>query len=155
MSVLLSVMIVPVQTPNYTFQGRAFAIQEAQIALACAVQKFDFVLSNPSYSLELKQSLTLKPINFYVHAIPRAGKQSAIYSTPSKATPSEEASSPDLSQPVSGRHPMHVLYGSNTGTSESFAQRIASSAASHGASQALSLLAPFGSTHNGRFQRHS
>ena len=33
------------------------------------------------------------------------------------------------------KHPMYVLYGSNTGTSESFAQRIATNGASYGMSR--------------------
>lgn len=38
--------------------------------------------------------------------------------------------------------PLYVLYGSNTGTSESFAQRIADSAASYGTYLILSKLDP-------------
>lgn len=115
-------------------QGRAFAIQEAQIALASIIQRFDFVFENPSYTLELKQTLTLKPTNFYVHAIPRAGKSVPLYNAPSAkpATPKDLPSG--IVQSLSGLVPMQVLYGSNTGTSESFAQRIASVAASHGES---------------------
>ena len=52
-------------------QGRPFAWQEAHIALASIVQKFDIVLDDPSYTLELKQMLTIKPKGFYVHAVPR------------------------------------------------------------------------------------
>ncbi|KAJ3487812.1 hypothetical protein NLI96_g3280 [Meripilus lineatus] len=120
--------------------GRAFAIQEAQIALASIIQRFDFVFENPSYTLELKQTLTLKPTNFYVHAIPRAGKSVPLYNAPSAkpATPKDLPSG--IVQSLSGLVPMQVLYGSNTGTSESFAQRIASVAASHGFRATLATL---------------
>ncbi|CDO70377.1 hypothetical protein BN946_scf184999.g17 [Trametes cinnabarina] len=65
--------------------GRPFAWQEAHIALATAMQKFDIVMHDPSYNLELKQSLTIKPKGFYIHAIPR--KRSASLSvTPLSST---------------------------------------------------------------------
>ncbi|KIP12117.1 hypothetical protein PHLGIDRAFT_98480 [Phlebiopsis gigantea 11061_1 CR5-6] len=116
--------------------GRPFAWQEAIISLALALQKFDFVLDDPQYQLELKQSLTIKPANFYVHAIPREGKHQllAIPSATAFTFRSKEiakASAPALPD-AEARHPMYVLYGSNTGTSESFAQRIANDAATYG-----------------------
>ncbi|KAJ3553744.1 hypothetical protein NM688_g3453 [Phlebia brevispora] len=115
--------------------GRPFAWQEAQIALAMIIQKFDFVLDDPSYELELKQSLTIKPAHFYVHAISRSGKPQLL-ATPSTVhfsahtQKSSDASSPTASPTTEAQQPMYVLYGSNTGTSESFAQRIANAAAS-------------------------
>lgn len=101
------------------------------------LQKFDFVLDDPSYELELKQSLTIKPAHFYVHALPREGKHQLL-ATPSAAAfafhaaDGSRASAP-ASPTAEPKHPMYVLYGSNTGTSESFAQRIANDAASYGA----------------------
>ncbi|KAF7794903.1 hypothetical protein EIP86_006046 [Pleurotus ostreatoroseus] len=119
--------------------GRPFAWQEAQIALALIVQKFDFVLHDPSYELELKQALTIKPAHFYVHAVPRSGQPQLV------ATPSATHFAPNLqdrpalslasSVTAPGAEPkqsMYVLYGSNTGTSESFAQRITNAASSYG-----------------------
>ena len=35
-------------------------------------------MHDPSYTLEVKQALTLKPKNFYVHAIPRNRSRSPI-----------------------------------------------------------------------------
>ena len=104
------------------------------------IQKFDFVLDDPSYELEIKQSLTIKPRNFYVHAIPRSG-QPQLLATPSRArfsAHSQERSSEAIAKQQvvpapEAKQPMYVLYGSNTGTSESFAQRITSAAASYGA----------------------
>ncbi|EKM58057.1 uncharacterized protein PHACADRAFT_139651 [Phanerochaete carnosa HHB-10118-sp] len=124
--------------------GRPFAWQEVLIVFAILLQKFDFVLDDPSYELELKQSLTIKPAHFYVHALPRQGEPHPL-ATPSAATFSlhaQEASKASL--PVSpgaeAKQPMYVLYGSNTGTSESFAQHIANDAAMHGFRATLGTL---------------
>lgn len=124
--------------------GRPFAWQEAIIALAVLLQKFDFVLDDPSYELELKQSLTIKPAHFYVHALPREGKPQLL-ATPSAAPFSSHArETTNASLPASpgteAKQPMYVLYGSNTGTSESFAQRIANGAAAHGFRATLGTL---------------
>ena len=111
------------------------------MALALLVQKFDFVLDDPSYELKLKQSLTIKPANFFVHAIPRAGKARllAVPSTPLVPPKTPAAGVASAAPGVEAKQPMYVLYGSNTGTSESFAQRIANAAASFGACIAVSL----------------
>lgn len=55
----------------FVVQGRPFAMQEAIMALAMILQKFNFELADPDYELEIKQTLTLKPKNFFIHAIPR------------------------------------------------------------------------------------
>jgi cytochrome P450 / NADPH-cytochrome P450 reductase len=122
-------------------QGRAFAWQEAIICLATLFQRFDLVMADSSYDLRLKQTLAIKPDAFYIHAVPRSGlipmmvdsKQPAA-STTSKPVAVEQPAE------VEGKMKLHVLYGSNTGSSESFAQRIASSAASKGFHAVISTL---------------
>ena len=116
--------------------GRPFAWQEAIIALAELLQKFDFVLDDPSYELELKQTLTIKPAHFFVHALPRE-RRPQLLETPSIATFGfcvQGARKPSLppSPSTEAKQPMYVLYGSNTGTSENFAQRVANEAPAHG-----------------------
>ncbi|TCD71958.1 hypothetical protein EIP91_000090 [Steccherinum ochraceum] len=122
--------------------GRALAIQEAQIALACVVQKFNLSMADPNYELQLKQSLTLKPNHFYIHASPRADKAHLRISQPSTSAPKGPPAKGPNSAPGSqdGGHPLHVLYGSNTGSSESFAQRIASDAVHYGFNAKLGTL---------------
>ena len=122
-------------------QGRPFAWQEAQIALALIIQKFDFELDDPSYELELKQSLTIKPAHFYVHATPRVAKP-RLLATPSTSRflahapegPVQASTGGSEASVGEAKQPLYVLYGSNTGTSESFAQRIANAANSYGMS---------------------
>ncbi|KAI0075367.1 bifunctional P-450/NADPH-P450 reductase [Panus rudis PR-1116 ss-1] len=119
--------------------GRPFAWQEAQMALVGIMQRFDFVMHDPSYNLALRQTLTIKPKDFYIHAIPRAGKP-RLLATPSNYLVASSANDGkgsvnqgDASQNgASPGQPLYVLYGSNAGSSESFAQRIAAESAAHG-----------------------
>ena len=101
------------------------------------MQRFTFVMDDPSYNLHLKQTLTIKPHEFYIHAIPRTDKKGMVpVSIPSSTLLRTHGGSSELlpGEDVVGgdKKPMYVLYGSNTGTSESFAQQIASSSYKHG-----------------------
>ncbi|KAG5659087.1 hypothetical protein KAF25_000289, partial [Fusarium avenaceum] len=46
--------------------GRPFAWQEAILTVATLLQNFNFKKANPSYQLEIKTTLTIKPHDFYV-----------------------------------------------------------------------------------------
>ncbi|CDO72209.1 hypothetical protein BN946_scf184970.g61 [Trametes cinnabarina] len=54
--------------------GGAFAWQEAQIALVTIFQQFDLAMADPNYKLTVKQTLSIKPANFFIRATPRADK---------------------------------------------------------------------------------
>ncbi|KAI0085847.1 cytochrome P450 [Irpex rosettiformis] len=114
--------------------GRPFAWQEAQMVIVHIIQRFDIVMDDPTYDLKLKQTLTIKPKDFYIHAIPRKDK-AAVVATPSSTLLRDRSN--QVSRPISiadseTRKPLYVLYGSNTGNSEAFAQRITSEAGAHG-----------------------
>ncbi|KAJ7234012.1 cytochrome P450 [Mycena haematopus] len=113
--------------------GRAFAWQEVILVLATVFQKFDLSVADPSYTLQIKQTLTLKPKGFHIHARRRTDKPT-FYATPSSilkvGTTYQEGST--IAAPTSVLKPLYVFYGSNTGTSEAFAQRIANEAPSYG-----------------------
>ena len=117
--------------------GRPFAWQEALIVTAMLLQYFDFTLENPQYELQLKQTLTIKPKDFHMRAKLRHGltatqlerSLSSSITTPSS---SELHSSKKPSAAGHSGKPMTVLYGSNTGTCQAFAQRVASDAPAHG-----------------------
>ncbi|KAJ7740466.1 fatty acid hydroxylase [Mycena maculata] len=114
--------------------GRAFAWQEVCLVMASIIQKFDLALDDPSYTLQIKQTLTVKPKGLRIHATPRAGGVH-LYATPSSTllTNRDAAPGPKVDAPAAGAGvPFYVLYGSNTGTSEAFAQRIANEAPSYG-----------------------
>ena len=54
------------------------------MATATIFQRFNLVLDDSSYTLRLKQTVTIKPDGFYIRAYPR--KRSArLYTTPSSA----------------------------------------------------------------------
>ncbi|CAE7229773.1 unnamed protein product [Rhizoctonia solani] len=112
--------------------GRPFAWQEALISIATLFQKFDFKPHDESYTLQLKQTLTLKPKDFTYHAIPRRGAPSFSVA----AASSQATNGPTPGKAVVGGEskgtPLYVFYGSNTGSCEGFAQNIASEAAGKG-----------------------
>ncbi|CEL62387.1 NADPH-ferrihemoprotein reductase [Rhizoctonia solani AG-1 IB] len=112
--------------------GRPFAWQEALIAIATIFQKFDFKPSDESYTLQLKQTLTMKPKDFTFHAIPRKGAPSfSVAAASSQATNGPTPGKEVVDGELNGT-PLYVFYGSNTGSCEGFAQSIASEAAGKG-----------------------
>jgi cytochrome P450/NADPH-cytochrome P450 reductase len=118
-----------------TLQGRPFAWQEIHLVLASVLQKFDLQLADPSsYTLHLKFVLTIKP-EVHVRAIPRAGRSAHVVIAAPSSGLREARSGLSVSGNVpedAGKQRMYVLYGSNTGSCESFAQKIATAAPSHG-----------------------
>ncbi|KAI1174519.1 bifunctional P-450:NADPH-P450 reductase [Nemania sp. FL0916] len=116
--------------------GRPFAMQEAILAMAILFQNFNFVMDDPTYSLAIKQTLTIKPDNFLMRAIIRDGLSPTqlehrlagrgISREVSKLSTSEASSPTEKGRKIT------ILYGSNSGTCESLAQRLASDASHHG-----------------------
>jgi cytochrome P450/NADPH-cytochrome P450 reductase len=121
--------------------GRPFAWQESLIVVAILLQNFNFVAADPNYKLHMKQTLTIKPKDFYMRAILRnqvtpTTLEHSLQSTTSvslkdsaKATPTKAAVSNGTE---SEGKPFSIFYGSNTGTCEALAQRLASDAVGHG-----------------------
>ena len=105
------------------------------MAIATIFQRFDLVMDDPSYQLRLKQSVTIKPDGFYIRAYPR-NRKARLYTTPSgaKLLRGNTKQKPSLASSAvpSSSQPLYVLYGSNSGTAEGFAQRVASDAPAHG-----------------------
>jgi cytochrome P450/NADPH-cytochrome P450 reductase len=83
--------------------------------------------------LQVKQTLTLKPQNFKFRAIPRkdAPSFSVIAASPLSSTQAEPVKRAAENGTEKGI-PLNVLYGSNSGSCEGFAQIIASKAAGKG-----------------------
>ncbi|KAI0754469.1 fatty acid hydroxylase [Daedaleopsis nitida] len=131
---------------NSSPQGRPFAWQEAQVALVTVLQHFDLLMHDPTYELELKQTLTIKPHKFFIHAVPRKGKHSLLAPPSSMLLSGGDPASTSHSRTTTtasvagGVSPLYVLYGSNTGTSESLAQRLASVAPAYGFKASLGTL---------------
>ncbi|GAD98773.1 fatty acid hydroxylase, putative [Paecilomyces variotii No. 5] len=124
--------------------GRPFAWQEALIVVAVLLQCFNFQMDDPSYTLEIKQTLTIKPKDFKMRATLREGLtptniEAALSST--GAAPAEVSgpasrnrkADTHVNGPAPGQgKPMHIFFGSNTGTCEAFAKRLADDAISYG-----------------------
>ena len=110
-------------------------MQEAHMAVATIFQRFDLVMDDPGYQLRLKQTVTIKPAGFFIRAYPR-NRKTRLYTTPSSAKllhgTAKQKPSFNASANVAANQPLYVLYGSNSGTAEGFAQRVASDAPSHG-----------------------
>jgi cytochrome P450/NADPH-cytochrome P450 reductase len=124
--------------------GRPFAMQEATLVLAMLLQRFD--LHAPSdYKLEVKETLTLKPAGYTVRVSPRARRAHGARSLRSHTQSSEQVIRSNSATEATGsapRHgaPMTVLFGSNTGSSEAFALRIADDAQRRGWTVKLSSM---------------
>ena len=105
------------------------------MAIATIFQRFDLVMDDPSYQLREKQTVTLKPDGFYIRAYPR-NRRARLYTTPSSTNlpHGNSRQKTGFAAPVdmASSQPLYVLYGSNSGTSEGFAQRVASDAPAHG-----------------------
>ncbi|MBV8094703.1 MAG: cytochrome P450 [Acetobacteraceae bacterium] len=109
--------------------GRGFAMQEAQLALSMILQRFELTEADPGYQLEIAETLTLKPHGFRIHAR-RRGKILARPRTIIPSAPQRPLSAKRVT--VRATTPLLVLYGSNSGSCEAFAQRIAGEAAGQG-----------------------
>lgn len=116
--------------------GRPFAWQESLLVVAMLLQTFRFSKANPSYSLRIKTTLTIKPQDFYIKAHLRdqnflhhagliSGEQVTQDKKASKSPGKSQGKSSDLL-------PLRVLFGSNTGTCEAIARAIADSAPGNG-----------------------
>ncbi|VUC20882.1 unnamed protein product [Clonostachys rosea] len=117
--------------------GRPFAWQEALLVMAMLLQNFNFVME-PGFSGAIKQTLTIKPKDMYMRAILRDGltpttleKRLAGRDGADKAEAKAASNGADDGKHAAGV-PLTILYGSNSGTCEALAQRIATDAPSHG-----------------------
>lgn len=117
--------------------GRAFAWQEAMLCAASLLQTFDFRFHDPSYKLIIKQTLTIKPKDFLVHATLRKGtdpvsleRRMAGTSTPHLGGQTKPSMTSNFNSLPS--RPMSIFFGGNSGTCESLAQKLSGSARAHG-----------------------
>jgi cytochrome P450 / NADPH-cytochrome P450 reductase len=109
--------------------GRQFALQEATLVLGMLLQRFEFV-DHLDYQLRIKTTLTVKPDEMSIEVLPRPGVriEHAARQAPAKPAPAAGLVAPlippALSVPRHGTR-LSVLFGSNLGTAESIATRLA------------------------------
>lgn len=105
--------------------------------LAMLLQFFNFRLDDPSYQLKLRQTLTVKPKGFYMHAKLRDGIEvgtlqrslaGAGQKNPTNSSEHVEVSNGSVKE---GKK-MLILYGSNSGTCEALASNLALSVPDQG-----------------------
>jgi cytochrome P450/NADPH-cytochrome P450 reductase len=89
------------------------------------LQMFTFELVDKDYELKIKESLTIKPDNLLVYASPRPSRAptGTLLSTHAPSTTHQNISS--IAEESLGVQPATILYGSNSGTCEALAHRLA------------------------------
>ncbi|WP_038931483.1 bifunctional cytochrome P450/NADPH--P450 reductase [Bradyrhizobium japonicum] len=104
--------------------GRGFAMHEAALALGMVLQRFKLI-DHQRYQMHLKETLTMKPEGFKIKVRPRADRERGAYGGP-VAVASSGPRAPRKPTTRPGHNtPMLVLYGSNLGTAEELATRMA------------------------------
>jgi cytochrome P450/NADPH-cytochrome P450 reductase len=123
--------------------GRGFAMHEAALAIGMILQRFKLIDVN-RYQMVLKETLTIKPDGFKIKVRPRTEKDRSV--TTGRATPAAAASTaaPARTRTRPGHNtPLLVLYGSNLGTAEELATRVADLAEVNGFATRLAALDDF------------
>lgn len=109
--------------------GRAFALQEAALALTMILQRFELTAVHTTAELKIKESLTLKPDRFMIYARPR----------PQMSPQAAQVDRP-MQRSARSRGPLQIYFGSKTGTAESFAEDLALEAKTRGFTPVVSTL---------------
>ncbi|KAL5336528.1 putative cytochrome P450 [Aspergillus crustosus] len=116
--------------------GRPFAWQEVLLVMAMLLQNFEFSFDDPSYHLKYKQTLTIKPKDMFMRATLRHGLTPTTLERRLAGLATETATEEKLAANSADRSSTHVpltiLYGSNSGTCETLARRVAADAPSKG-----------------------
>jgi cytochrome P450 / NADPH-cytochrome P450 reductase len=120
--------------------GRQFALQEAALVLGMLVQRFDFI-DHLGYELHTKTTLTIKPEDFRIQVRPRTGVLLDRSAPPAESTSAIPVprSEPAPLVPAHGAR-LSVLYGSNLGTAEAIATRLAQEGTDRGFDVTLGAL---------------
>jgi cytochrome P450/NADPH-cytochrome P450 reductase len=124
--------------------GRGFAMHEAALAIGMILQRFKLIDHN-RYQMVLKETLTIKPDGFKIKVRPRTDKDRGAYTgrTTTTAATSTAAPIPRARTRPGHNTPLLVLYGSNLGTAEELATRVADLAEVNGFATKLAPLDDF------------
>jgi cytochrome P450/NADPH-cytochrome P450 reductase len=121
--------------------GRGFAMHEAALAIGMILQRFRLI-DHHRYQMHLKETLTIKPDGFKIKVRPRTDRDRGEFSG---ATATAVAATRAAPVPAARTRPGHntpllVLYGSNLGTAEELATRVADLAEVNGFATKLAAL---------------
>lgn len=109
--------------------GRFFAMQEAILALAMLLQRFELQKANPNYTLKIKEAITIKPDDFKIRV---KRKDDVVITDGNQDNASETLT--EIQEPLVDKNgkPLLILFGSNTGLSEGFARKLYQQAHQYG-----------------------
>jgi cytochrome P450/NADPH-cytochrome P450 reductase len=121
--------------------GRGFAMHEAALAIGMILQRFKLIDHN-RYQMVLKETLTIKPDGFKIKVRPRTDKDRGAYAGRTTAAAAASTAAPTQRARTRPGHntPLLVLYGSNLGTAEELATRVADLAEVNGFATKLAPL---------------
>jgi cytochrome P450/NADPH-cytochrome P450 reductase len=122
--------------------GRGFAMHEAALAIGMILQRFKLVDVH-RYQMHLKETLTIKPEGFKIKVRPREDKERGAFAGAAVAASTSTAAAPRARTRPGHNTPLLVLYGSNLGTAEDFATRVADLAEVNGFATRLAPLDEF------------
>ena len=122
--------------------GRGFAMHEAALAIGMILQRFKLIDVN-RYQMHLKETLTIKPDGFKIKVRPRAEKDRGAFAGAAPAAVASSAAPPRARTRPGHNTPLLVLYGSNLGTAEELATRVADLAEVNGFATKLAPLDDF------------
>ncbi|ABD08340.1 FAD-binding oxidoreductase [Rhodopseudomonas palustris HaA2] len=118
--------------------GRGFAMHEAALALGMILQRFKLI-DHTRYRMVLKETLTIKPEGFKIKVRPRSDKDRATRIASGVSHSVAPAPAAPRARPGHNT-PLLVLYGSNLGTAEELAHRVADLADLNGFATRLGAL---------------
>src|SRR5260221_2417683 len=120
--------------------GRGFAMQEAARVIGMVLQGFKLVDIH-RYQMQLKETLTIKPDGFKIKVRPRNDKERGAFAgRAAVAAAASNAAAPQARTRPGHNTPLLVLYGSNCGTAEELATRVADLAEVNGFATTLAPL---------------
>jgi cytochrome P450/NADPH-cytochrome P450 reductase len=123
--------------------GRGFAMHEAALAIGMILQRFKLIDVN-RYQMHLKETLTIKPDGFRIKARPRSDRERGTFAgTATTTAPASSATAPRARTRPGHNTPLLVLFGSNLGTAEELATRVADLAEVNGFATRLAPLDDF------------
>ncbi|WP_375411976.1 bifunctional cytochrome P450/NADPH--P450 reductase [uncultured Bradyrhizobium sp.] len=120
--------------------GRGFAMHEAALAIGMILQRFKLI-DHQRYQMHLKETLTIKPDGFKIKVRLRSDKERGAFAGRTTTTAAASTAARPAARTRPGHNtPLLVLYGSNLGSAEELATRVADLAEVNGFATRLAPL---------------
>jgi cytochrome P450 / NADPH-cytochrome P450 reductase len=122
--------------------GRGFAMHEAALAIGMILQRFKLI-DHHRYQMQLKETLTIKPDGFKIKVRPRTDTERGAFAGRTTTAAAVSTAAPRARTRPGHNTPLLLLYGSNLGTAEELATRVADLAEVNGFATRLASLDEF------------